>query len=67
MKSYKNIAIYYGGYITFRKVSEFDNIKSVNPLYQMINEVIRHTEEKNRGKYLALSPDNELMDKQKEI
>ena len=33
MKSYKNIAIYYGGYITFRKVSECDNIKSVNPLY----------------------------------
>ena len=29
----------------------------------MINGVIRHTEEKNRGKYLALSPDNELMDK----
>ena len=29
----------------------------------MINRVIRHTEEKNRGKYLALSPDNELIDK----
>ena len=67
MKSYKNIAIIYGGYITFRKVSECDNIKSVNPLYQMINGVIGHIEEKNRGKYLAISPDNELMDKQKEI
>ena len=40
MKSYKNIAIIYGGYITFRKVSKCDNIKSVNPLYQMINGVI---------------------------
>ena len=29
----------------------------------MINGVIWHTEEKNRGKYLAISPDNELMDK----
>ena len=65
MKSYKNTAIYYGGYITFRKVSECDNIKSVNPLYQTINGVIGHIEEKNRGKYLALSPDNALMDKQK--
>ena len=29
----------------------------------MINGVIGHTEAKNRGKYLALSPDNELMEK----
>ena len=29
----------------------------------MINGVIGHIEEKNRGKYLAYSPDNALMDK----
>ena len=57
------MAIYYVGYITVKKSNECDNIKSVNPFYLMIYGVIGHIEEKNRDKYLNLSPDNELIDK----
>ena len=64
-RSYKNITIYYVSYITIKKISESDNIKSVNLFYLMICGVIGHIQEKNGGKYLVLSPDNELMDKYK--
>ena len=64
-RSYKNITIYYVSYITIKKISESDNIKSVNLFYLMIYGVIGHIQEKNGGKYLVLSPDNELMDKYK--
>ena len=57
------MAIYYVGYITVKKSNECDNIKSVNPFYLMIYGVIGHIEEKNRDKYLNLSPENELIDK----
>ena len=44
-KSYKNIRIYYVGYITMK---EFDyvNIQSVNPLYLIIDKVDGYIEEK---------------------
>ena len=64
-RSYKNITIYYVSYIRIKKISESDNIKSVNLFYLMICGVIGHIQEKNGGKYLVLSPDNELMDKYK--
>ena len=32
-KSYKDVDIYYIGYITIKKFSDFGNIHSVNPLY----------------------------------
>ena len=32
-KSYKNIDIYYIGYITIKKIDDYDSIYSVNPLY----------------------------------
>ena len=32
-KSYKNIGIYYIGYITMKSISDYENINSVNPLY----------------------------------
>ena len=31
-KSYKNIGIYYIGYITIKSISDYENINSVNPL-----------------------------------
>ena len=37
-KSYKNVDIYYIGYIT-KKASDYVNIRSVNPLYLIIDEV----------------------------
>ena len=39
--SYKNIDIYYIGYITM-KDSDYVKINSVNPLYLIINEVHGH-------------------------
>ena len=46
-KDYKDIDIYYTGYVTVKKIANCDNINSVNPLYLMINETIGHFEEKN--------------------
>ena len=37
-KSYKNIGIYYTGYITIKSISDHENINSVNPLYLIIGE-----------------------------
>ena len=42
-KSYKNIDIYYIGYITM-KDSDYVKIKLVNPLYLIISEVDGHIE-----------------------
>ena len=57
---YKNIDIYYTGYI---KDSDYVKINSVNPLYLIIDEVDGHFEEKNRNKYLIL----DSTDKNKEV
>ena len=46
-KSYKNIGIYYVGYITMKN-SDYVKINSVNPLYLIIGEVDRFLE-KNTG------------------
>ena len=61
-KSYKNIDIYYIGYITM-KDSDYVKIKSVNPLYLIINEVDEHFEVNNGNKYLIL----DFTDKNKEV
>ena len=53
-KSYKEIVIYYTGYVTVKKVANCDNINSVNPLYLMITEMIGYFEEKNESKDLVL-------------
>ena len=49
-KDYKDIDIYYTGYVTVKKIANYDNINSVNPLYLMINEMIGHSEGKNGNK-----------------
>ena len=51
-KSYRNIDIYYIGYITM-KDSEYVKINSVNPLYLIINEVDGYIKE-NGNTYLTL-------------
>ena len=58
-KKYKEIDIYYIGYVTVKKIANCNNINSVNPLYLMINEMIGHFEEKNRNKYLVLDDADE--------
>ena len=45
-KSYKNIDIYYIGYITIRSISDYNSINSVNPMYFIIGEVNGYIEEK---------------------
>ena len=61
--NYKEIDIYYIGYITVKKIANSNNINSVNSLYLMINEMIGHFEEKNENKYLVLDD----VDENKEI
>ena len=58
-KSFKDINIYYIGYITKKKVDDCQNINSVNPLYLMIDKMIGHFEEKSWNKYLVLDDVNE--------
>ena len=53
-KNYKEIVIYYIGYVTVKKIANCNNINSVNPLYLMINEMIGHFEQKTGNKYLVL-------------
>ena len=61
-KSYKNILIYYIGYV---KIKNFKYVKiyRVNPLYFIFNKVNGHFEEINRNKYLTLVPTIESKEK----
>ena len=58
-KYYNEIDIYYIAYVTVKKIYNCKNIKSVNPLYLMIDEMIDHLKEKNQNKYLVLDDLNE--------
>ena len=62
-KDYKEIDIYYIGYITFEEIANCKNINSVNPLYLIITEMIGHFKEKNENKYLVLDD----VDENKEV
>ena len=53
-KPYKDVDIYYIGYITIKKFSDCENIHSVNPLYLIIHSATRYFKEKNGEKYLIL-------------
>ena len=57
--NYKEIDIYYTGYVTVKTIANCNNINSVNPLYLMIDKMIGHFEEKNGNKYLVLDDVNE--------
>ena len=52
-KSYKNIGIYYIGYITIKRISGSENVNSVNPLDLIIGEVDGCIKESNGNKYLT--------------
>ena len=53
-KAYKNIDIYYVGYVTMMD-SKYGNIHSVNHLYLIIGKVDGSIEEKNGNKYLIFA------------
>ena len=54
-KSYKNIDIYYIGYITIKSISDYNSINSVNPLYVIFGKVDGYIEEKTGNKYLTFA------------
>ena len=58
-KSYKNIGIYNIGYITIKKIDDYENIYSANPLYLNVNHTNGYTEEKNENKYLIFDSTDE--------
>ena len=62
-KNYKEIDIYYIGYVTFKEIANCNNIDSVNPLYLMTDKMIGQFEEKNGNKYLVLDD----VDENKEV
>ena len=39
-KSYKNIGVYNIGYITIKKIDNYQSVYSVNPLYLQVNHAI---------------------------
>ena len=52
-KSYKDIGIYNTGYITIKKIDDYENIYCVNPLYLIITHASGYIEEKGVNKYLV--------------
>ena len=65
-KLYKNILIYYVGYVTIKDL-KYVKIYSVNPLYLIFGKVKGYFEEINGNKYLTLVPTNESKEKNKKI
>ena len=53
-KPCKDFDIYYIGYITFKKIGNYENIHSVNPLYLITYSATGYFEEKYDEKYLIL-------------
>ena len=49
-KSYQNIDIYYMGYITIKKIDDYESIYCMNPLYLCSNHASGYIEEKNGNK-----------------
>ena len=69
-KSYKNIDIYYIGYITIKKIDDCENIYSVNPLYLLVNHASGYIKEKNGNKYLifdSVDENKKLFKKQADV
>ena len=58
-RSYKNIGIYNIGYITIKKIDDYENIYSVNPLYLIIAHANGYIEEKGVNKYLVFDSTDE--------
>ena len=61
-KSYKNIGIYNIGYITIKKIDDYESIYNVNPLYLLVNHANGYIEEKNENNYMILDSTDENKD-----
>ena len=62
-KLYKNIDIYYIGYILIKKIDDYETIYSLNPLNLLIDHASGYIEEKNGNKYLIF----DSVDENKEV
>ena len=65
-KSYRDIGIYNIGYITIKKIGDYENIYSANPLYLRIAHANGYIEEKGVNKYLifdSIDENKELLKK----
>ena len=58
-KSYKDIGIYNMGYITVKKIDDYENIYSVNALYLIITHTSGYIQEKGVNKYLVFDSTDE--------
>ena len=58
-KSYKDIDIYYIGYITIKRIGDCENIYSASSLYLIIGKLDDHIEKKNESKYLVFDSTDE--------
>ena len=58
-KSYKDIGIYNIGYITIKKIDNYENISSVNPFYLHITHASGYIEEIHGNKYLIFDSTDE--------
>ena len=58
-KPYKDVDIYYIGYITIKMFGDCENIHSVNPLYLIIHSATLHIEEQHGEKYLIINSTEE--------
>ena len=69
-KSYKDIGIYNIWYITIKKIDDYENIYSINPLYLTINHASGYIEGKGVNKYLvfgSIDENKELLKKYKDV
>ena len=69
-KSYKSIDIYKIGYITIKKIDDYENIYSVNPLYLRNDHANGYIKEKYGNKYLifdSVDENKELLKKDNHI
>ena len=55
-KPYKDLDIYYIGYIMIKKIGDCENIHSITSLYLIIHSATGYIKEKNGEKYLVLDP-----------
>ena len=70
-KHYKEINIYYIGYITIKKIHYCENIYSLNPLHLLVNHTSGYIKEKNGNKYLvfddSVNENKELLKKYADV
>ena len=53
-KSHRDIDIYYIGYITIKKIDDYENVHCVNQLYLITHSATGHFKEKNGEKHLII-------------